>query len=388
MKNTSHHPESEPKPITELDKSSSPFAGICFVLFLFISLASTVIALLGNNLNLLPTKLSWPTFLNGEISTEIAKSLANAPIPEFAAKFERGLSWITFKDLGPRVREGKNNWLFLNDELLIHPNRDKNAASRAKEIIDIKQRLAQQEIKLLVVLVPDKSRIESEYLGSQHRAKVLESRLQDWESLLTKNGVNVVNLTGILTNTKLHGRDPYLRTDTHWNEDGAAIASKILAEKIKWLKISVMPAQITSIANQSEELRPGDLVKLAGIDWLPLGLQPLPEKALQSSFKVDQIQSKKTFKANDELFGDDNLPNIALIGTSFSRTSQFVPYLEMQLQSKIGNFALDGGDFSGAAKAYFNSPSFKDTPPKLLIWEIPERVIEMDQGRDFKILVQ
>jgi alginate O-acetyltransferase complex protein AlgJ len=89
---------------------------------------------------------------------------------------------------------------------------------------------------------------------------------------------------------------------------------------------------------------------------------------------------------NDDLFGDENLPNIVLIGTSFSRTSQFIPYLEMLLHSKIGNFALDGGDYSGSAKAYFSSPSFKDTPPKLIIWEIPERVIEMDRSHDFKIM--
>ena len=87
----------------------------------------------------------------------------------------------------------------------------------------------------------------------------------------------------------------------------------------------------------------------------------------------------------DDLFGDANLPNIALIGTSFSRTSEFTPYLEMQLNTKIGNFALDGGDFAGSANAYFASPAFKDTPPKLIIWEIPERVIEMDRNHDEKI---
>jgi alginate O-acetyltransferase complex protein AlgJ len=91
--------------------------------------------------------------------------------------------------------------------------------------------------------------------------------------------------------------------------------------------------------------------------------------------------------ALDDLFGDDNLPNIALIGTSFSRTSQFISFLEMQLNTKIGNFAIDGGDFTGSAKAYFNSPSFKDTPPKIVLWEIPERVIEMDRKNDAKLII-
>jgi alginate O-acetyltransferase complex protein AlgJ len=65
--------------------------------------------------------------------------------------------------------------------------------------------------------------------------------------------------------------------------------------------------------------------------------------------------------------------------------AEFIPYLEMQLNTQIGNFALDGGDFSGAARAYFNSQAFKSTPPKLIIWEIPERVIEMGRTNDMKI---
>jgi alginate O-acetyltransferase complex protein AlgJ len=386
MKKNSYHPESEPKPTTELDKTASPFAGICFVIFLFISIATTTYAMLINKLDLLPSKVSWSTFMNGEISTEIAKSLANAPVPDYAAKFERGFSWITSKDLGPRVREGKNSWLFLNDELVIHTNREANSISRIKEIVELKQELVTKGIELLVVLVPDKSRIESEYLGSQNRAKVLDSRLENFETLLSKNGVDVINLTAALIDIKRIGQDPYLRTDTHWNEQGAEISAQFVGEKIKLLKVQPSAAIVTSIMSQSDEFRPGDLVKLAGIDWLPLALQPLPEKARLSIFKSEPTHSKKISKVNDDLFGDENLPNIVLIGTSFSRTSQFIPYLEMLLHSKIGNFALDGGDYSGSAKAYFSSPSFKDTPPKLIIWEIPERVIEMDRSHDFKIM--
>ncbi len=78
----------------------------------------------------------------------------------------------------------------------------------------------------------------------------------------------------------------------------------------------------------------------------------------------------------DDLFGDAGLPNVALIGTSFSRNSNFVGFLQKALNAPVGNFSKDGGEFSGAAKAYFESPAFKQTPPKLLIWEIPERDLQ------------
>jgi alginate O-acetyltransferase complex protein AlgJ len=386
MKNISHHPESEPRPITQLDRSTSPFAGICFSLFLIGGIVTTGYALVSQNLNLISKEASWSTFLNGDVSSGIAKSLANAPFPDNAAKFERGLSWLITRDLGPRVREGKNDWLFLNDELVVHQGRVLNAESRVKEIIEVGHQLANQGIELLIVLVPDKSRIESEYLGSQHRATVFSTRVNDFEKQLTHNEIHVINLTGALNSAKQGGITPFLRTDTHWSEPGAEIAAKAVAKSIQSLKITPSPAQSTQIVAQVDKIQPGDLVKLAGIDWLPTRLQPAPESARYSSFKSVPIPSNEKSKSMDDLFGDANLPNIALIGTSFSRTSEFIPYLEMQLDAKIGNFALDGGDFSGSAKAYFTSPAFKDTPPKLIIWEIPERVLEMDRNHDEKIL--
>ena len=386
MKKISHHPESEPRPITCLERMTSPLAGICFALFLVSGIATTGYALLSKNLNLIPKETSWSTFLNGDISSGIAKSLANAPFPDNAAKFERGLSWLVTRDLGPRVREGKNDWLFLNDELVVHPNRVPNAESRAKEIIEIEHRLASRGIELLIVLVPDKSRIEPEFLGSQHRATTFTNRVNDWERTLTHNNIDVLNLSDTLSVAKQGGVSPFLRTDTHWSEQGAEVAAKTVAKKIQLLKITPSPAQSTQIISEVNEIRPGDLVKLAGIDWLPMRLQPKVEVVRRSNFKSEPMPSKTQSKEMDDLFGDANLPNIVLIGTSFSRTSEFISYLERQLNTKIGNFAMDGGDFSGSAKGYFNSLAFKDTPPKLIIWEIPERVIEMDRNHDEKIL--
>ena len=388
MKKTSKHPESEPKPITELDRSTSLLAGICFALFLFGSIATTGYALMNQNLDLIPEEVTWTTFLKGDVSSGIANALAKAPFPDNAAQFERGFSWLVTRDLGPRVREGSDDWLFLNDELVVHQDRLMNAADRSKQIYQIEQQLLSRGIKLLVILVPDKSRTVPEFLGAQRRATFFESRVNDFANALTQQGVDVINLSKVLSVAKQNGVVPFLRTDSHWTEQGAQEAAKAIAQKIQSLKINPSPAQLTQITKQSQETRLGDLVKLAGVDWLPQSLQPKPEKAQRSDFLSKPIEShKKSLDALNDLFGDDNLPNIALIGTSFSRTSQFVPFLEMQLNTKIGNFAIDGGDFTGSAKAYFNSPSFKDTPPKLVLWEIPERVIEMDRKDDAKLKI-
>ncbi|WZB74104.1 cell division protein FtsQ [Achromobacter insuavis] len=116
--------------------------------------------------------------------------------------------------------------------------------------------------------------------------------------------------------------------------------------------------------------RPGDLVRLAGVDWLPLAWQPRAEVVALHTYTPEAAASAGDA---DDLFGDSALPSLALVGTSFSRTSEFLPQLSRDLGVAVGNFARDGGKFGGAAQAYFKSPAWKQSPPRLLIWEMDER---------------
>jgi alginate O-acetyltransferase complex protein AlgJ len=183
-----------------------------------------------------------------------------------------------------------------------------------------------------------------------------------------------VKVTGVLigcTTLQPLGSDAFLRTDTHWNETGANAAAVALAARIEAMEIAATPVQHVDSSVSEPEVRPVDLVHLAGLDWLPLSLQPPAEQVRQSSFTA-QVDAGAAV-AKDDLFGDSQLPNFAMIGTSFSRNSNFIGFLQRALGASVGNFTLDGGEFSGAAKAYFQSPAFLQTPPKLIVWEIPER---------------
>ena len=371
-----HTPPS--RTITKLDMVTSPIAGACLLLFLIAGLFTNGYAVLVDHLSLITTTPSWSTFMNGAVMQNIAHSLADTPMPSNAAKFERGLSWIAVGDLGARVREGDPNWLFYNAELEPNPNNKDDAATRANKVIEINKGLLHQNIKLLVVIVPDKSRIEQNHLGTLHRSKLFSDRIDNWIQSISASGVNTIDLTPDFLAYKSQGGDSYFRTDSHWNEQGAEIAASVIAQRIKVLNIQPQPLQASEINNRSQVARPGDLVRVAGLDWLPEKLQPTPETVQLSSFKVIEAHSPSSPNTNlsDDLFGDANLPNIVLLGTSFSRNSNFLSFLEHYLGVKVANFAMDGGEFYGAARDYFNSPSFKETPPKLIIWEIPERSIE------------
>ena len=376
MKKLPHNSKFNIRQIFSKDVFVANIVGASFALLLLTGVLTTAIALSLDKLTLLPPARDWTSFIHGEVSQKIVTALREAPLPKALANTERGVSWVIAGDLGPRVRQGESNWLFLNDELVVNKNSSENAELRAKEIIKVRDALANKGIKLMVLVVPDKSRVESSHLGNLQRAAAFFNRASHWVDSLLAANIEVVDSAPALLNLKTSGVDAFLRTDSHWTEQGAESIAILTVKKIKQLAISPIPRQITEINTVPLMLRHGDLVRLAGINWLPSTLQPLPESVQQSTFVVSPNVNAVTDAVADDLFGDADLPNIALIGTSFSRTSNFVPFLEHHLQAKIGNFAKDGGNFAGAAQAYFKSASFTKTPPKLVIWEIPERVLE------------
>ena len=146
--------------------------------------------------------------------------------------------------------------------------------------------------------------------------------------------------------------------------------------QVQALGITATPHKDFEVKIQDPARRPGDLVRLAGLEWLPVTWQPQPETVAATHITEKAAEVQSADDSLDDLFGDDNLPNVALIGTSFSRNSNFAGFLQQALGAPIGNFAKDGGEFSAGANGYFDNPAFKQTPPKLVIWEIPERDLQ------------
>ncbi|MDO8349970.1 MAG: hypothetical protein Q7S94_02320 [Gallionella sp.] len=281
-------------------------------------------------------------------------------------QIERGMLWNLTGDLGPGVRAGCPEWLFLADELTLHPDRNNSAQFRAALATQLASRLKERGIKLLMVVVPDKTRIESAHLCGLKRSVLFDKRIVNWLAQLQPHGIETLNLTAVLDSTP---GERYYRTDTHWNETGAYAAAKTVASSLSDLQWAALAAGGT-LPEAARIERSGDLVHLAGLDGLPGFLRPGMERVQVTKVAPITVES-------DDLFGDAGLPAIALIGTSYSRNSNFVPFLEHKLGEPVANLAKDGGDFSGAATAFFAGATFRDNPPRTIIWEIPERVIEM-----------
>jgi alginate O-acetyltransferase complex protein AlgJ len=180
------------------------------------------------------------------------------------------------------------------------------------------------------------------------------------------SGVDALDLTGAIA--ALPG-ERYFRTDTHWNENGARGAAQAIAAALRARGLAEEPKVRPPAIEVKQLPRPGDLVRVAGLEALPALLRPEPEITVVS--KVPPLPS-----ASDDLFGTAGLPTIALVGTSYSRSANFAPFLERQLGGQVANAAKEGGDFDGSLEAYLASAAFRETPPRVVIWEIPERVLE------------
>ncbi len=312
-----------------------------------------------------------PKFASGEATRQFSKKINQDFIfSQQLHDIERTATWLITDDFGAGVRQGCPGWLFLTDELVSYAGADASAQLRTGIVQQLRQQLALQNIHLVVAVVPDKSRIESGHLCHVQRPAGFQSRVQHWVQPL---GESALDLTAGLQNAN---EALYYRTDSHWNEQGAALSAHQIASRVRalqWMPETTVFSPIAhQVASQIAE-RPGDLLHLASLDKLPLWLGPKPEMARSSQWRVAASSSAS---AADDLFGDDALPKIILVGTSFSLRANFANYLQRELAVPIANVAKDGGGFDGAMRVYLNSATFKQTPPALILWEIPERVLQ------------
>jgi alginate O-acetyltransferase complex protein AlgJ len=360
----------DPQPLPQRPATGAgKVAAVLLMVLLFVGLISNVwfAATTGT---LLPHAVTRAGILDGTVSKELASRMADTPIGVGAARVQRVLGWLTIHDLGPRVRQGCPGWLFLRDELTVYPDADRHLATRAATVAAVQRALAQRGIALLVAVVPDKSRIEQRHLCGLDRPAALAPRLGQWTAQLEAAQVPDLDLAAALRSVS---GDAYFRTDTHWTQDGAGAAAQAVAQRIRTMGVTLGASKPGyRVVEQPPAQRPGDLVHLAGLDTLPLAWQPTPEIVAHR----DYVHEAAAATSADDLFGDADLPDIAVIGTSYSTTSDFVPQIALELGTGVGNFAHEGAKFGGAARTYFASPAFSQTPPKLIVWELDERDLQ------------
>ncbi len=277
---------------------------------------------------------------------------------------------------------GKNEWLFYRYEL--SDSSHSAQTQKSLELIkDFQKVLTASGIRLVVAMVPIKMRIYSEYLPDEVKMNdFLTGNYARMLEFFRANGVLAVDLnTALLTDVNRSSDSPlFFRLDSHWTPSGAMAAAKAIkagidadADSKKIVDALPVVSYSIKIANRKRASRGRDLV-----DALPANS---PAFALEY---VTQVNVTRVQPSNSDLLGNQAPPDIALLGSSYSRDwTGFPEALRFVLERDVASvaFGADQGSWVGM-ESYLRDDAFQTKRPKLLIWEMPER--DMKAPPDYK----
>lgn len=327
----------------------------------------------------------WDSFFHGAPMRALAEDLRGTPVADWLGARQRELGWLLLNDLGPRVKPGCEGWLFLGDELTVHANGNSNAMKRADIAKTVVEGLAARGTRVVITVVPDKTRIEADRLCSLRRPAVLDAGHVNWSAAMTALALPTVELEKPLQMVKDRVGAAYDKTDTHWSLDGAQAAAHAIAAHLRTQGFTPSPEVGFTLTRAPVAPRWGDLVRLAGLDQLPPHLRPAPDQVAVPQFETTASAEQVT--SADALFGDDAAAQrVALVGSSYSRNAYFIDWLSQALRTDVGNLARDGGGFSHSMLDFLKQEARNDAPTPWLIWEIPERVLQEPLGADEQAL--
>jgi len=312
---------------------------------------------------LAPT-LTWEGFLSGRTTAAVNHIMAHDLPADPWVRAAGGLfRWGLFGSGGPQVRVGCEDWLFLTEELRPFPGAEAAMAERVAALRRIHAMLEARGIALLVAVVPDKARVQAGMLCGAPRSAQAEARLAALEAAFAAAGLPHVPLLPPLA--ALAAREPaYWRTDTHWNQQGAAVAAAAIAARASGLD---RRTDITTARATTETEAPADLLRLMGLENMPDPWRPRRDRHHEATTTVPPAEGGGLL--------DEAVPEVVLLGSSYSLNANFHGALQQALGTAVTSLAQAGGGFHGAASAFFGGATFRETPPRLIVWEFPERVI-------------
>ena len=309
---------------------------------------------------LLPSK--WA---DGEAGQAINQAL-RLPIQNEGDLVGAALRYRLLGDTGDQVALGCPDWLFYRDGLRPQPGAGaKVFTDRVRLMQHWSQQMRAKGVQLLVVVVPDKSRIEQAHTCGLRYSEPMRARYGQWQQAMAEAKVPSVDLLPVLSAQDV---PVFFRTDVHMNRIGAQRAADVVTA-------AALPL-LGGQGGQAFEVGPlgapkprmGDLIVLAGLEHVGPAWRP----------SLDQEPEQVIAPVRSGGLLDDTPPvEVLLLGSSNGRRSLFAERLGHGLGREVWNQSMDGGQFSGALLAAW--PQQATWPPtlKLVIWEFSEMALSL-----------
>lgn len=296
------------------------------------------------------------------------------PVKRLGTNVWAAVDYLLFGEGRPGVVVGRDDWLYSDEEFHPVANSESNIEDNWALIRGVQRELDRQGIKLVLAILPAKTRLYPEHLPDEQPSTSLKALYGQFRSNATDAGMTAPDLLSPLQQAKQDGAQVFLRTDTHWTPSGAEIVARQLGERIRGSQLLSEPPRLYVTENGSSREHQGDLVRFLPLDPLFSDLLPPP----------DQLQQRTTQPiaeagdGGDALFGEAQVP-VALVGTSYSANPSwnFVGALRQALQSDVVSYAEDGHGPILPMLKYLQTDAIKQTPPQVVIWEFPERYLPM-----------
>lgn len=316
---------------------------------------------------------SFESVWKGTWSPVFEKNLNEAlPVFEPSRNFWGKTEYDLFGEGRSGVVVGAQGWLFTDEEFSCIPKHVENTKENSEYIHSVSKAFEEKGVKLYVAVIPAKARVYEDFLG---KYTVPECRKNLYTEIINDLKAADIPVISMIESFKAdQNRETlYLKTDTHWTTTGAKSAAGLIAAAVDSSLIT--HKNFTSSEGKGTEHK-GDLLR-----YLP-GVQN--DIIHPDTLAVVETQEEKTDTAGTEqdaaasLFGDD-VPSVTLVGTSYSANPawHFQGFLQDALNADILNMADEGqGPFTVMEK-YLEGDALKNSPPKVVIWEIPERYISV-----------
>lgn len=339
------------------------FTGIFLILVLVGGAAMTFLALPQAVRENMPfDSAGW---LDGANSKAIEKTYDESlPVTDPAIDAWNRAGFAVFGEGRKGVLAGTDGWLFSAEEFEKSDGFQDNINANLAYIASVRDTLAKQKIQLMVIALPSKARVYRAHLGRYEFPLHWQAQYDKMMAFMAQEKIPAVNVLSVFSKAPAQ-EELFLKTDTHWSPDGARrVAQAVAAQASSAFPYLSFDARAFRMIPGGEENYEGDLMRFIGKGAVP-GLAPDTVRR----FTLDVPEG-------DDLFGDAALP-IVLVGTSYSANDAwgFANFLKTAFQADILNRSDEGKGPFEVMRDYLSSDIYKKSPPRLVLWEVPERYL-------------
>lgn len=307
--------------------------------------------------------------LDGTLARRVESTVAKSSrVAKLVRPYWNTVLYLALDVTTHRVVKGREGWLYLSTDVRDYPSL--KARLRSPEIAAMICRflswLHEQGTEVLVVVVPNKETIYPYYLPPARPTfqPVYDEVLQ----ALRDEGIWTLDLRPAL---EVGGAELYMRADTHWSSAGAELSARAVAAEVH-RRFPEAPGRpiAARLWRTPDRLHAADMAEmLSVVPSISGGLQQCEARLYGVDEKGKVVES-------------DGPEPIALAGTSFSDTGALASLLSVSLGRVVEDRSGSGGGPTSAILTVAESIARGDRPPpRLLIWEFPERYFYVAQFR-------